>query len=163
MERHRGIFTGTTPKTTKIDNFGSFIPFLGPGDIDDMGNVCYDNKGLSQIGLQEARKIQPNSILVACIGGIGKSCIVDRECTCNQQINIIAPYSCIYFRMLYYSINSQYFQILMQKNSTGTVIPIINKTLFENLSIPLPPLKEQEYITHTLDTLFTLTKGLKCE
>lgn len=48
----------------------------------------------------------------------------------------------------------------MQKNSTGTATPIINKTLFENLSIPLPPLKEQEYIAHTLDTLFTLTKGL---
>nr|WP_304210000.1 hypothetical protein [Helicobacter canis] len=27
----------------------------------------------------------------------------------------------------------------------------------------MPPLQEQEYITQTLDTLFTLKKGLKVE
>ncbi|MCX2683750.1 restriction endonuclease subunit S, partial [Campylobacter sp. MIT 21-1685] len=151
------VFTGITPKTSKMDNFGTFIPFLGPGDIDELGNVCYDNKGLSQMGLKEARKIQPNSILVTCIGGlIGKSCIVDRECTCNQQINIISPCGCINFKMLYYFINSQYFQILMQENSTGTATPIINKTLFENLLIPLPPLAEQKELVRILDSLITL-------
>ncbi len=30
----------------------------------------------------------------------------------------------------------------MEENSTGTATPIINKTLFKNLLIPLPPLKE---------------------
>ncbi|WP_227541657.1 restriction endonuclease subunit S [Klebsiella pneumoniae] len=33
----------------------------------------------------------------------------------------------------------------------------------ENFTIPLPPLKEQEYITQILDTLFTLKKGLRVD
>ncbi|WP_267891924.1 restriction endonuclease subunit S [Helicobacter marmotae] len=158
------VFTGTTPPTNKIENFGTFIPFLGPGDIDEVGNVNYTNKGLSEIGLRKARKIQANSILVTCIGGlIGKSCIIDRECTCNQQINIVMPCSCANFKILYFIIISQYFQTLMRESSTGTATPIINKTLFENLPVPLPPLAEQAYIIQTLDKLFALAKGLRVE
>ncbi|MCX2683854.1 restriction endonuclease subunit S, partial [Campylobacter sp. MIT 21-1685] len=55
------------------------------------------------------------------------------------------------------------YKDLFKGNKKGAAIPHLDRQLFLNLRIPLPPLKEQEYITHTLDTLFTLTKGLKCE
>ncbi|WP_270969511.1 restriction endonuclease subunit S [Campylobacter upsaliensis] len=45
-------------------------------------------------------------------------------------------------------------------NKKGAAIPHLDRKLFTNLSIPLPPLCEQEYIVQTLDTLFTLKKGL---
>ncbi|EAL3928306.1 hypothetical protein A0049_04665 [Campylobacter upsaliensis] len=45
-------------------------------------------------------------------------------------------------------------------NKKGAAIPHLDRKLFTNLSIPLPPLKEQKEITQTLDTLFTLKKGL---
>ncbi|MBS4313460.1 restriction endonuclease subunit S [Campylobacter vulpis] len=45
-------------------------------------------------------------------------------------------------------------------NKKGAAIPHLDRKLFANLSIPLPPLREQEYIVQTLDTLFTLKKGL---
>ncbi|EJA8517584.1 restriction endonuclease subunit S [Campylobacter upsaliensis] len=48
-------------------------------------------------------------------------------------------------------------------NKKGTAIPHLDRKLFTNLSIPLPPLKEQEYITQILDTLFTLKKGLRVD
>ncbi|EAL3905565.1 hypothetical protein A0Y88_02175 [Campylobacter upsaliensis] len=157
------IFTGATPKTSNAENFGDFIPFLNPGDIDNNGNVIYSNRGLTEKGLKEARKIEANSILVVCIGGlIGKACLVDRECTCNQQINVAKPLFAE-ATLLYYFINSTYFQSTIKANSTGTATPIINKNLFEQILIPLPPLREQEYITQTLDTLFTLKKGLRVD
>ncbi|TLE12259.1 restriction endonuclease subunit S [Helicobacter bilis] len=157
------IFTGATPKTSNAENFGDFIPFLNPGDIDNNGNVIYSNRGLTEKGLKEARKIEANSILVVCIGGlIGKACLVDRECTCNQQINVAKPLFAE-ATLLYYFINSTYFQSTIKANSTGTATPIINKNLFEQILIPLPPLQEQEYIVQTLDTLFTLKKGLRIE
>ncbi|WP_281651384.1 restriction endonuclease subunit S [Helicobacter bilis] len=157
------IFTGATPKTSNAENFGDFIPFLNPGDIDNNGNVIYSNRGLTEKGLKEARKIEANSILVVCIGGlIGKACLVDRECTCNQQINVAKPFF-TEATLLYYFINSAYFQSTIKANSTGTATPIINKNLFEKILIPLPPLKEQEHIAQTLDTLFTLKKGLRVE
>ncbi|KAA6227700.1 restriction endonuclease subunit S, partial [Campylobacter sp. LR196d] len=155
--------TGTTPKTTNTENFGDFIPFLGPGDIANDGNIIYgNNKGLSELGLKEARLVQPNSILVTCIGSIGKSGIVDRICACNQQINIVFANFANY-KLVYYFIISSYFQELMQTKSTGTVMPIINKGIFEQIYIPLPPLKEQEKIVKILDELFTLKKALRVE
>ncbi|EAK0456825.1 hypothetical protein YZ63_06780 [Campylobacter upsaliensis] len=157
------IFTGATPKTSNAENFGDFIPFLNPGDIDNNGNVIYSNRGLTEKGLKEARKIEANSILVVCIGGlIGKACLVDRECTCNQQINVAKPLFAE-ATLLYYFINSTYFQSTIKANSTGTATPIINKNLFEQILIPLPPLKEQEYIVQILDALFTLKKGLRVD
>ena len=157
------IFTGATPKTSNAENFGDFIPFLNPGDIDNNGNVIYSNRGLTEKGLKEARKIEANSILVVCIGGlIGKACLVDRECTCNQQINVAKPFFAEAI-LLYYFINSAYFQSTIKANSTGTATPIINKNLFEQILIPLPPLCEQEHIVQILDTLFTLKKGLRVE
>ncbi|EMF9852467.1 restriction endonuclease subunit S [Campylobacter upsaliensis] len=131
------IFTGATPKTSNAENFGDFIPFLNPGDIDNNGNVIYSNRGLTEKGLKEARKIEANSILVVCIGGlIGKACLVDRECTCNQQINVAKPFF-TEATLLYYFINSAYFQSTIKANSTGTATPIINKNLFEQILIPL--------------------------
>ena len=150
------IFTGATPKTSNAENFGDFIPFLNPGDIDNNGNVIYSNRGLTEKGLKEARKIEANSILVVCIGGlIGKACLVDRECTCNQQINVAKPFFAEAI-LLYYFINSAYFQSTIKANSTGTATPIINKNLFEQILIPLPPLCEQQEIVKKLDLLVTL-------
>ncbi|HEC1549684.1 TPA: restriction endonuclease subunit S [Campylobacter upsaliensis] len=48
-------------------------------------------------------------------------------------------------------------------NKKGAAIPHLDRKLFTNLSIPLPPLKEQKEITQTLDTLFTLKKGLRVD
>ncbi|EDP6886843.1 hypothetical protein GN628_05545 [Campylobacter upsaliensis] len=150
------IFTGATPKTSNAENFGDFIPFLNPGDIDNNGNVIYSNRGLTEKGLKEARKIEANSILVVCIGGlIGKACLVDRECTCNQQINVAKPFF-TEATLLYYFINSAYFQSTIKANSTGTATPIINKNLFEQILIPLPPLCEQQEIVKKLDLLVSL-------
>ncbi|EHE1099280.1 hypothetical protein J0E39_001294 [Campylobacter upsaliensis] len=150
------IFTGATPKTSNAENFGDFIPFLNPGDIDNNGNVIYSNRGLTEKGLKEARKIEANSILVVCIGGlIGKACLVDRECTCNQQINVAKPFF-TEATLLYYFINSAYFQSTIKANSTGTATPIINKNLFEQILIPLPPLREQQEIVKKLDLLVSL-------
>ncbi|EAL52407.1 type I restriction-modification system S subunit, putative [Campylobacter upsaliensis RM3195] len=48
-------------------------------------------------------------------------------------------------------------------NKKGAAIPHLDRKLFANLLIPLPPLKEQEHIVQILDTLFTLKKGLRVD
>ncbi|EOX1263723.1 restriction endonuclease subunit S [Campylobacter upsaliensis] len=48
-------------------------------------------------------------------------------------------------------------------NKKGAAIPHLDRKLFANLLIPLPPLQEQNEITQTLDTLFTLKKGLRVD
>ncbi|EPO1980137.1 restriction endonuclease subunit S [Campylobacter upsaliensis] len=51
----------------------------------------------------------------------------------------------------------------LKATKKGAAIPHLDRKLFTNLSIPLPPLQEQEHITQILDTLFTLKKGLRVD
>ncbi len=53
-----------------------------------------------------------------------------------------------------------YYKDFFKGNKRGAAIPHLDRNLFFNLEIPLPPLAEQKEIVQTLDTLFALTKGL---
>ena len=83
--------TGTTPSKSDPSFTGHDIPFIKPGDIQG-DEVEYENEGLSMNGLGAGRSIPKNSVLMVSIGGsIGKTAIVDRDVSCNQQINSVSP------------------------------------------------------------------------
>lgn len=149
--------TGTTPSKSNLDFWGNYIPFLGPGDIQN-GIVDYLNNGLSEAGYNVARPVPANSILQVCIGGsIGKCALVSKEVTFNQQINSITVFETDYF-YLYYCLQSDSFVKSMIANSTGTATPIINRGAWDNLLIPLPPLSEQHRIVSKIEELFSILK-----
>ena len=138
--------TGTTPSTNNANNFGNYIPFIKPGDIFN-DKINYNNEGLSKEGLQNGRLINKNSILMVCIGGsLGKCALIDRDVSCNQQINTATPLQLILPSYLYFVLNSDYFYKTANYNSTGTATPIINRTAWENIIIPIAPHEEQERI-----------------
>lgn len=144
--------TGNTPKKSHQEYFGNYIPFLGPGDIQN-GNVDYDNQGLSEEGKEYGRVTPADSVLQVCIGGsIGKCALVDREVTFNQQINSIYPLISD-SKYVYYVLDSYYFKDYMKENSGGTATPIINRGLWDAIVIPLPPLQEQHRIVAKIEEL----------
>lgn len=144
--------TGTTPSKSHPEYFGSDIDFLSPGDISN-GVISYGNQGLTEIGKEYARVVDAYSVIQVCIGGsIGKAGINDRQVTFNQQMNSITPYL-INHKFLYYSLIGESFVKQIKANSTGTATPIINKTAWGNLIIPLPPLAEQKRIVAKIEEL----------
>jgi len=145
--------TGTTPPTEDESNFGNYIPFIKPADIKVEGIIDYSNEGLSEKGLMKGRLITSGSVLVVCIGGsIGKLAECKIDVSCNQQINAISP---IFIRgsFVKYVLSSVYFQKSIWRNSSGATTPIINKSKWENILLPLPPLSEQLAIVSKLQTL----------
>lgn len=79
--------TGTTPKTSVKENYGNYIPFIKPADvnIDGLGNLNYDNEGLSEQGAKCGRVFEANSILMVCIGAtIGKVGYAKQKVSSNQ-------------------------------------------------------------------------------
>lgn len=149
--------TGATPPKTNPEFFGNDIPFLSPGEIQDNTIVTYDNQGLSILGIDKARPVDANSVLQVCIGGsIGKAAINDRRVTFNQQINSVTPILCEAKYFLYCMVSS-YFMGKIQTASSGAATPIINKSKWGELLIPLPPLDEQariaEKVAETLSLL----------
>lgn len=155
------IQTGTTPKTNEKNNFGNYIPFIKPSDFNGDGTINYNSNGLSKIGITKSRLIKKNSVLMVCIGAtIGKTGYIQRDITCNQQINTITPYKDFY-KFLYYSMLTESFQKKILIGCPQTTLPIINKTNWSNLTAKLPKITFQKQIVKKLDMLQEKTKKLE--
>ena len=154
--------TGGTPSKNNNSFFGEDIPFIKPGDIYP-NEVDYFNEGLSFKGADSlGRSANEGSILMVCIGTIGKCNLIDRTCAFNQQINSISPYHSISGYLLL-SLRSKYFQDTAWEKSSSTTIAILNKGKWENIGIPLPPLSEQHRIVAKVDELMSLCDELENE
>jgi len=153
--------TGTTPPKKDPDNYGNFIPFIGPGNIKN-GIIDYSGEGLSEKGIEKGRLIEKNSILMVCIGGsIGKLAMTNQDISCNQQINTITVYPELSTQYVYWAMTSQYFQNTVINQAGGSATPIINKLKWSSIPIPVPPYNEQQRIVEKINQLMALCDGLE--
>ena len=151
--------TGSTPSTKNKAFYGKDIPFIKPADIYD-DHIDYENCGLSFAGAAAGRVIAENSILMVCIGTIGKTYFTDRKVSCNQQINAITPFG-IDVRFLLIAMQSPYFQMTAWDESSSTTLSILNKSTWSNIAIPLPPFAEQKAIVERVDELLKIVDAMK--
>ncbi|MHA1205341.1 MAG: restriction endonuclease subunit S [Candidatus Heimdallarchaeaceae archaeon] len=146
------VITGSTPSTKNKKYYGGSYMFVRPADITDTKYVKKTEIYLTEDGLKVSRVLPKNTVLVGCIGTIGKTAMTKVErCSTNQQINAIIPNSTINPHFLYYSIK---FNAKRLKSLAGGVtVPIINKSNFQKFRIPVPPLSEQYNIAYILSTV----------
>lgn len=158
--------TGTTPSKQIKAYYGGNIPFIRPAElnIDENGGIQYDSElKLTEEGALKSRIIKANSVLMCCIGSVGKTGFTLNNVTCNQQINTLTPYDNYNPRFVYYALISPIFQqeVIKIANSAKATLPIISKGKWEVLSIPVPPLSEQRRIVSRLDSAFSQIDELK--
>nr|WP_270966316.1 restriction endonuclease subunit S [Campylobacter upsaliensis] len=113
------------------------------------------NNGL--YGFTNEAYVKKSAITISGRGTIGFVCVRNEPFYPIIRLLVAIPNEAINLNYLAY--------VLMPliPKSSGTSIPQLTIPMIQNLSIPLPPLKEQEYITQILDTLFTLKKGLRVD
>lgn len=145
--------TGATPKKSQKDNYGSDVPFVKPPELlnTEIGNTA-DN--LSLKGAASSRTLPPGSILVSCIGNLGKVGINTETVAFNQQINAIKPNNDYISKFMFYQVLSSNFKEQLEKLASGTTVPIVNKSKFNSIFVVLPPIPEQKRIVALLDTVF---------
>lgn len=152
------IITGNTPKTSEPENYSSNdICFVKPSDISD-NEITYltiSEYYISEIARNTARIVPPGSILVTCIGIIGKVAINQVECAFNQQINAIVPNGdkCL-TEYLAYAV--QWKKAKMQEIANAPVVPILNKTQFSEMEVKVPSLSEQRHVATVLNKVCNL-------
>ena len=133
------VQTGTTPSTKYKKYYGDYIPFVKPPHFMLDGSINYEHSGLSKEGLEKARLIKENTILMVCIGAtIGKTGITDREVSCNQQINTFTPNSNLEPKYFYYLLSSSIFFNQVIELSSQATLPMINKTKWKNIEVMYP-------------------------
>jgi restriction endonuclease S subunit len=143
------IHTGKTPSTSDASNFEGDIPFATPSDLN--GVIVVTNRHVSLNGSKSLTLVRAGAALVGCIGDVGKIGFATVPMTFNQQINAVVwnqklvddKYGFFVLRFL--------SNVIKQK-AVSAVVPILNKTNFSKIEIPLPPLEEQQRIAELLAT-----------
>ncbi|QWQ32702.1 restriction endonuclease subunit S [Candidatus Minimicrobia naudis] len=148
------IFTGNTP-SKKVDEYWSNrnIKFIKPDVIkDELCVISSANEYISASAKNVSRIVPANSILVTCIGKIGRVGITEEEVSFNQQINAIVPNEAIIPKYLAYAIYANRKQLKAIANAP--VVPIINKTQFSDFKISIcESVEKQNKIVRTLDVI----------
>jgi type I restriction enzyme S subunit len=152
--------TGTTPDKKNSHMYGGDIPFIKPGDIYP-NYVDYSNEALSDAGLADSGRLAPaESLLMVCIGTIGKSNLIERECSFNQQINAVTPLCCSPEYVKFFC-RSPFFQGEAWARSSSTTISILNKGKWEAIPVALPSLAEQSRIVTRVEELMQVCDALE--
>lgn len=134
------IQTGSTPKSSNKENFGDFVPFVKPGNFNADGSLTIGTNGLSEEGAQKARLISAGSAMMVCIGAtIGKAGFNDQQIATNQQINSLSPNDSVLGEFLYYQFITERFQKQVRQHAGQATLPIVNKSKWSNLLVPIPP------------------------
>jgi type I restriction enzyme S subunit len=146
--------TGTTPPKNNASFYGAYLPLVKPPELSDAALDSAED-GLSEAGAKVARTVPPNSILVSCIGNLGKIGLTTVSVAFNQQINAIVPDDAKALpEFMFYQTLSPSFKEQLEALASGTTVPIVNKSKFNSIEIVLPPLPEQQRIVGILDEAF---------
>jgi type I restriction enzyme S subunit len=146
------IVTGTTPPSSEPDLFGQVYAFLTPSDMTYDARHVATERFLSKEGGSrfESRMLPAGSVSVVCIGAtIGKVAMTQVATLTNQQINSIVVDSENHHPDFTYYLLRQYAPEIRQ-HAGGAATPILNKTAFSRIELPIPPLPVQREIAAVL-------------
>nr|ACZ55895.1 putative type I restriction-modification system specificity subunit S [Helicobacter pylori] len=128
--------------------------FITPNDLHGTYRIIKTPRTLSDSGLKSIQNntINNTSILVGCIGDVGMVRMCFDKCATNQQINSITDIKdfCNPYYLYYYLSNKKE---LFKNIAFSTVVPIIPKTIFQEIEVLLPNIETQQKIARTLSIL----------
>lgn len=152
------VSTGGTPSSSLDGMFGGEIPFVTPGDLESNQPV---RRSVTDAGAREAGSVRAGAALVCCIGAtIGKMGIATVRSSFNQQLNAVEWFSDA-VDDLYGLAVLRFFKPTIISWGTSTTLPILKKSSFEKLAIPVPPLEMQRAFAERVRAVSKLEKRLR--
>lgn len=144
------VITGSTPRTSDESFYGGETPFVTPTELGYFAPILGAARTLSNSGIKQARILPKDSVLVCCIGSLGKVGIIGCPAATNQQINSIVFHpDRILARFGFYA--CRLLKKQLETMAPATTVAIVSKSKFEKLLLPVPPIAEQKRIAAILD------------
>jgi type I restriction enzyme S subunit len=162
--------TGKTPSSNNPEDFGDAYLFVTPTDSFDSKYISKTERCLSEVGVRrlKSKMLPPKSIMVTCIGSaMGKVALNKSTCITNQQINSIRVNKVKFDPdYIYYALCNNY-RILRNASTGSTALPLLNKTDFDELKIPvhkhLPYQQKIASVLAALDAKIELNNRINAE
>ena len=146
------IKTGKTPPTSNLKYFGDEINWYTPSDLDKEKFLRKSQRGITHKAIQEkkATLYKPNTVLIGCIGDIGKLGITTKLSSSNQQITGLFPNpDKITAEYLFYWLKAN--KKLLVNSSKTSLVPILNNNQLGKIKITYPDsLHNQLHIANIL-------------
>lgn len=153
------VSTGGTPPSALDDMFGGEIPFITPGDLESDKPV---KRTVTLAGAQEAGTVRAGAALICCIGTVGKMGMALVRSSFNQQLNAVEWYP-IHIHDLYGLAVLRFFKPTIVSWASSTTIPILKKSIFEKIVIPVPPIAMQEEFAKRILALRHLEEKMRSD
>ena len=137
-------------------------PFIATKDVGFNGFIDYEN-GVKIPFDTDYKVADSDSVFICAEGGsAGKKIgyITQQVCFGNKLFCIKPKQNILKGKYIYYYLQSVFFQIQFQSLLTG-LIGGVSASKFKNISIPVPPLSEQERIVSLLDLEFAKIDAIK--
>jgi type I restriction enzyme, S subunit len=163
------IKTGTTPPSQEAKYFNGSIQWYTPGDIGYSKILESSSRTITNIAVEDgkARVFEPETLLVTCIGNIGRVGIVKQSSSANQQITgLLFNSEIIDVNFAYYWFRA--YQKQIEDFAPVALLRILNQANLKQVPIPIPfpndparSLETQKRIVLRLETLLGEVKSAR--
>ena len=147
------IVGGSTPKTSEPSYWEGEYLWVTPAELGASKYVSSTSRTITEEGVKSANlKLLPSgTVLLSSRAPIGKVAIATKPMYCNQGFKNLICSDKLDNEYAYWFLynNTEYLNSL----GTGATFKEISKRVVEQISIPVPPLAEQERIVAELDCL----------
>lgn len=149
------VITGKTPSKDNPLDWGNEVDFITPTDFFGNGKYLSNIKRkISKEGVNRYKNmiLPPESVVVTCIGSdMGKVIVSKNKALTNQQINsIVVNKESFDLEFIYYVLKSLYPTLRSIAEEGGSTMPIITKSVFEQIEFEAPTLQIQKKIARIL-------------
>ena len=147
------VIAGTTPDTNVAEYWNGTLCWISPAELDGSHYLYDSKKKITEAAVKaKSLKLLPEgTVILSSRAPIGKVVINKVPTYCNQGFKCVVCGSEIYNEFLYWWFwgKKDYLNSL----GTGATFKEISKKVVEEITIPFPPLPEQQSIVEYLDSL----------
>ena len=155
------VLAGTTPNTNVAEYWDGTLCWISPAELDGSHYLYDSKKKITEAAVKaKSLKLLPEgTVILSSRAPIGKVVINKVPTYCNQGFKCVVCGKEIYNEFLYWWFwgKKEYLNSL----GTGATFKEISKKVVEEITIPVPPLSEQQSIVDYLDSAFAKIDAMK--